>query len=256
MSNNYHVTFVLIFVYFECIHSFSSCCDTTIIPWNVCSKYPMSQKYTSKTCQNDYARSGIPCSIREAIMLQALQLTLNAGGPCPFNTFGAIMGIHNGPSLNDFEILCTAINAVGHYGVTAHGEIEALRNCTQIIIQRYGTGYIKNYTFWQQVSIYTTGEPCTMCMAAIRLQRLGEMIYATSINSLVSSKWTQISIDSGEVQKSSNQCNWGTDGTEMQTRIISGVLKTTTDPYFAWQFDPSASCPGNCTRINGGPCHL
>lgn len=232
----------------------SSCCDTSIIPWKVCGKIQVDNAYVAKTCDLDLARSGIPCSTREYFMNQALQLTLNVGGICPFNTFGAILGIHRGPNVQDFEVLCTAINRVGSLGVTAHGEIEALRNCTQVVIQRYGTSYVKNYTFWQQVSIYTTGEPCTMCMSAIRNQRLGELIYATSIRSLVDSKWTQISLESGDVQRASNQCNWGNDGTAMQTRIISGVLSLITDPYFAWQFDSSAPCPTGCSRTTTNAC--
>lgn len=231
------------------IYCVDSCCKSNI-PWDVCNHIPVENAFVPKTCSDDVARSNIPCATREYYMRKALDLTLVAGGACPFNTFGAIIGRHTGPNVADFEVLCTAINRVGSVGATAHGEIEALRNCSSIIATKYGPSYVNNATFWQQLSMYTTGESCPMCMSAARFAKLGEVIYATSIETLHSYNWGQISFFNQDIQAASNTCGFGTDGTAMQTRIIKDVLRTVTDPYFSWQFT-SNPCPGGCVRMGG-----
>lgn len=68
---------------------------------------------------------------------------------------------------------------------TAHGEITAIRN----FISRYPAKGLREAT------IYTTGEPCPMCMGAIIWTGFRRMVYAASIKDL-SSRIGQIMITS------------------------------------------------------------
>jgi len=228
------------------------CCSSPPVPWEVCGLVPVSNQFAPQPCSQDVLRSGISCAVRQYVMNMTLQMTLNAGqSPCPFNTFGATIVRHHGPNIADIEVICTGINSVGTLGETAHGEIEALRNCSQVIAARYGPGQVTNLTLWHQFSLYTTGESCPMCMSAIRFSTLGEAIYATSIETLHTNNWSQISIFSAQVQAASNTCSFGSDGTAMQTRIVSGVLVPFMDQYFQWQFTNNP-CPTGCTRGPSG----
>ena len=91
-------------------------------------------------------------------MRQTLQMGLAAGGPCPFGSvFAATVVIHHGPNIADIEYICTGINNVGGpsgVGWTGHGEIEALRNCSNIIKARFGADQITNLTLWHQFSLH------------------------------------------------------------------------------------------------------
>lgn len=71
---------------------------------------------------------------------------------------------------------------------TAHGEIVAIRNFTAT----RPAGELKGAT------IYTTGEPCPMCMAAIIWSGFGRMVYAASIEQL-STRIGQIMIPSRSI---------------------------------------------------------
>jgi guanine deaminase len=68
---------------------------------------------------------------------------------------------------------------------TAHGEITAIRN----FISKYPSSDLR------QATIYTTGEPCPMCMGAIIWSGFKRVVYAASIKEL-SSRIGQIMITS------------------------------------------------------------
>jgi tRNA(adenine34) deaminase len=57
---------------------------------------------------------------------------------------------------------------------TAHGEMVAIRNA----VESPGADALKGAT------LYTTGEPCPMCMGAIIWCHIGRVVYAASIDQL------------------------------------------------------------------------
>ena len=71
---------------------------------------------------------------------------------------------------------------------TAHGEITAIRN----FISKYPSSDLR------QATIYTTGEPCPMCMGAILWCGFRRMVYAASIKDL-SMRIGQIMIASPQI---------------------------------------------------------
>jgi tRNA(adenine34) deaminase len=71
---------------------------------------------------------------------------------------------------------------------TAHGEMTAIRRC----LATHGSKALVGST------LYTSGEPCVMCMGAILWCRIGRLVYAASVQQLAS-KIDQIMISSAEV---------------------------------------------------------
>ena len=71
---------------------------------------------------------------------------------------------------------------------TAHGEMVAIRRC----IARHGSRIMRGST------LYTSGEPCAMCMGAILWCRISRLVFAASVQQLAT-KIDQIMISSAEV---------------------------------------------------------
>jgi tRNA(adenine34) deaminase len=71
---------------------------------------------------------------------------------------------------------------------TAHGEIVAIRRC----LREHGRAALQGST------LYTSGEPCAMCMGAILWCSVGRLVFAASVEQL-STKIDQIMISSAEI---------------------------------------------------------
>jgi tRNA(Arg) A34 adenosine deaminase TadA len=71
---------------------------------------------------------------------------------------------------------------------TAHGEIVAIRRCLAV----------NDRTVLVGSTLYTTGEPCAMCMGAILWCHFGRLVFAASIAQL-STRLDQIMITSAEL---------------------------------------------------------
>jgi tRNA(adenine34) deaminase len=71
---------------------------------------------------------------------------------------------------------------------TAHGEMVAIRRC----LADHGSDSLRGST------LYTSGEPCPMCMGAILWSRLGRLVYAASMDQLAA-KIDQIRLSSAEL---------------------------------------------------------
>jgi tRNA(Arg) A34 adenosine deaminase TadA len=71
---------------------------------------------------------------------------------------------------------------------TAHGEMVAIRRC----VARHGSKSLRGAT------LYTSGEPCAMCMGAILWCRFGRLVFAASVQQLAS-KIDQIMVSSAEL---------------------------------------------------------
>lgn len=71
---------------------------------------------------------------------------------------------------------------------TAHGEMVAIRRC----LADHGDAALRGST------LYTSGEPCAMCMGAILWCHLGRLVFAASVAQLAT-KIDQIMISSAEI---------------------------------------------------------
>jgi guanine deaminase len=99
---------------------------------------------------------GNPVFMQRAIALATENVTSGRGGP-----FGAVI-------VRDGEIVATGANLVtATNDPTAHGEIVAIRNACQMLGTFQLTG----------CHIYTSCEPCPMCLAAIYWARCEAIFY-------------------------------------------------------------------------------
>jgi tRNA(adenine34) deaminase len=71
---------------------------------------------------------------------------------------------------------------------TAHGEMIAIRRC----LADHGSAILQGST------LYTTGEPCAMCMGAILWCRVGRLVFAASVQQLAVTR-DQIMISSADI---------------------------------------------------------
>jgi tRNA(adenine34) deaminase len=71
---------------------------------------------------------------------------------------------------------------------TGHGEMVAIRRC----LAAHGSAALRGST------LYTSGEPCAMCMGAILWCRIGRLVFAASLQQLTA-KIDQIMISSADV---------------------------------------------------------
>ena len=111
------------------------------------------------------------------LMREAIALAAEADLP-----FGAVI-------VKDGEIVARGHNLGKRLqDPTAHGEMVAIRRCLEV----HGPEALRGAT------IYTSGEPCPMCMGAILWCRIGRVVYAASIEQL-STKLGQIMVSSTEI---------------------------------------------------------
>ena len=101
---------------------------------------------------------------KEALMRKAIELSKenveNGGGP-----FGAVIATKEG------EIVATGVNRVtASCDPTAHAEVSAIRAAAA----KLGTFNLSGY------EIYTSCEPCPMCLGAIYWARLDKMYYGNN----------------------------------------------------------------------------
>ena len=69
-----------------------------------------------------------------------------------------------------------------------HGEMVAIRRC----LMQHGSRSLKGAT------LYTSGEPCAMCMGAILWCHIGRLVFAASVQQLAS-KIDQVMLSSADV---------------------------------------------------------
>ncbi|MCP4122320.1 MAG: nucleoside deaminase [Bacteroidetes bacterium] len=97
--------------------------------------------------------------IERAIELARSAMHANLGGP-----FGAII-------VKDGHIIGEGVNTVtSSNDPTAHAEVNAIRNACK----NAGTFNLENTT------IYTSCEPCPMCLGAIYWARIGHVVFASN----------------------------------------------------------------------------
>jgi guanine deaminase len=101
-----------------------------------------------------------PALMQRAIALSAQALTTPGTEP-----FAAVI-------VKDGQVVGEGLNhSVAHFDPTSHGEIEALRDACRKLKTVSLAG----------CEIYTTCEPCALCVAAMHIAGIGQMYYAASL---------------------------------------------------------------------------
>ena len=96
---------------------------------------------------------------------------------------------------------------------TLHGEIDVIQKAAAA----HGRPRRKGAT------LYTTAEPCPMCMTACIWAELGRVVYGTSIPHLAETGWRQLDL---RAQALADKAGWAED------RVVGGVLSEQCDPLF------------------------
>ena len=198
----------------------------------------------------------LPPSTRHHWMRHANTIVLHAHSACPFMAFGTAIVNHTLSFLDPTHpgtLLCTGLNHNNATGVPIlDGEIAAIENCSAILTNPSGPVRLSSreaIEAYASLSIYTNGEPCPMCAGAIVWTGFREMVFGSSIASLVGMGWPQIRVDSRTIWKAS----W--DVRKPRTAWVGSVLANETDEVFAWQFQEGVECPRGCERKErGGRC--
>ncbi len=121
--------------------------------------------------------------------------------------FGAVI-------VRDGKILARGRNlGKTHDDPTAHGEMVAIRRC----LAAHGSAALKGAT------LYTSGEPCVMCMGAIIWCGVGRLVFAASV-AQIGEKMNQIMITSADVAA---KATWD------PIKITGGVLADEAVPILA-----------------------
>lgn len=195
--------------------------------------------------------SDIPINVRDHWMRQAIHALDELVSPCPFAAFGTVIVNHT--SLDGLgEVVCIGVNAASSTGnPTLHGEIAGIDNCTAVLTDpdgKYRLSPAEALQAFQDLTLYTTAEPCPMCATAIRWAGFRECIFGTSIATLLQQGWAQIDISSSELFQRSSSLG-------APTHLLGEVLTNKTDALFAWQYHAEAACPNGCERERaGGMC--
>lgn len=127
----------------------------------------------------------------------------------PAYPFGAVI-----VNTSTGEVLAEGVNTDSK-NPTWHGEIDAIN----AYIDKHGN------TGWSNVTLYSTGEPCAMCMAAIVWTGISRVVWASSIQAIRNAGIGQIDIPAVEVAERAREFY-------RPKALIGGVLTDQTDLIF------------------------
>jgi len=113
----------------------------------------------------------------------------------------------------DLRLMAEGANE-GSRNPILHGEMRTIQD----YVERHGN------QGWEETILYTTGEPCPMCMSAIVWAGIGGVVWATSIATLKRVGFDQIDLASPAVAAAAPFWPGG---------ILGGVLAAATDRMFA-----------------------
>jgi tRNA(adenine34) deaminase len=147
--------------------------------------------------------SATPLAIHE----DAMRLAIAAARGNPAWPFGAVI-----VRTDDREVVASGVNT-GIANPTLHGEIVAIDN----YVARHGN------RGWGGLTLYTTAEPCPMCMGALVWAGIGGVVYGTSISALEQFGIDQIVISAAAVIDAAPF---------YRGLLLGGVLKSETDALF------------------------
>lgn len=147
--------------------------------------------------------TAIPLSAHEEMMRQAIA----AAKANPAFPFGAVI-----MRAADRRIIATGVNHTAASPIL-HGEIACLNDN----VARHGN------RGWGEAILYTTGEPCPMCIGALVWAGIGGVVYGTSIERLRQVGINQINIPAIQVIRAAPFYHG---------EILGGVLEAETDTLF------------------------
>jgi tRNA(Arg) A34 adenosine deaminase TadA len=107
-------------------------------------------------------------AIRVSVHEQAMRLAIAEARGNPAFPFGAVI-----LRATDRHVMATGVNT-GAANPTLHGEIVAIND----YVARHGNGG------WDELILYTTAEPCPMCMSAMVWAAMGGVVWGTSVEQL------------------------------------------------------------------------
>jgi tRNA(Arg) A34 adenosine deaminase TadA len=164
------------------------------------------------SCVGDAAASSVPAptvdldAISLAAHEAAMRLAIAAAKANPFYPFGAVIV---GP--DDRAVLAEGVNN------TKTNPTPTGRSPRSTTMSRHGN------QGWADGILYTTGEPCPMCMSAIVWASIGGVVYGSSITTLAEAGIAQILIGASAVREAAP---W------YRGQIMGGVLRAETDALF------------------------
>ena len=126
----------------------------------------------------------------------------------PVYPFGAVI-----TTIADGRVVAEGVNASSRNPML-HGEVAAMNN----YLHRHGN------KDWAEMVLYTTAEPCSMCMSALVWAGIGGVIFGTSLAGLKHAGIDQIDIPAATVVGASPF--W-------HGELLGGVLASETDALFA-----------------------
>jgi tRNA(Arg) A34 adenosine deaminase TadA len=138
---------------------------------------------------------------------RAMRLAIAAARDNQAWPFGAVIVRENGR-----ETMASGVNSRSA-NPTFHGEIVALND----YVARHGN------QGWEGLILYTTAEPCPMCMSALVWSGIGGVVYGTSIDSLEKYGINQIRISAAAVIGAAPFYHGA---------LMGGVLELETDALF------------------------
>jgi tRNA(adenine34) deaminase len=158
---------------------------------------------TQLSAPDAHAEAGTSAAGADDIRFMHIALAEARRGDYPF---GAVI-------VKDGKILARGRNlGKTHDDPTAHGEMVAIRRC----LAAHGSAALRGST------LYTSGEPCVMCMGAIIWCGVGRLVYAASV-AQIGEKMNQIMITSADVAA---KAAWD------PIKITGGVLADQAVPMF------------------------
>jgi tRNA(Arg) A34 adenosine deaminase TadA len=138
---------------------------------------------------------------------QAMRAAIEMGKKNPYFPFGAVM-----TEASTGDIVARGTNDA-HANPTLHGEIV----CMKDYIARHGN------KDWESKILYTTCEPCTMCISALIWARIGGVVFATSLEGQRRAGMEPFKITARDVIESENF---------HKPMLLGGVLAAETDRMF------------------------
>ena len=140
---------------------------------------------------------------RDIFMWQAIQLAASN----PRRPFAAVI-VDRETGL----IAASGTNRV-HDHPLWHAEIDAINQLGSVALLCNGG-----------LSLYSTAEPCPMCFSAILWAGITEVVYGTSISSLMTFGWRQIAVEAAAINSQAS---------DFPCDIVGGLLQQETDLLFA-----------------------
>lgn len=156
------------------------------------------------------ARTALP-AISMAEHQRFMRMAITEARRNPVYPFGAVIvrpAANNGWG----ETMARGVNDAGR-NPTLHGEIA----CMNDYVRRHGN------KDWADMVLYTTGEPCSMCMSALVWAGIGGVVFASSIRGILAAGIDQINITAKQVAEASPFYSG---------LLLGGVLADETDKMF------------------------